>query len=162
MRIAEGILRAIDACYIRPVAALLPRQLFRYAACGGITYFAIDPSCYFLIYNYVVAHRYFDLGCVVLSPHIAAMILVFPITFGCGFWLNRHVAFRFSPVRTRTQLIRYALSIGGSIALTYIGLKLLVEACGLWPTPAKLLTTLITMIYSFLAAKYFTFRDAER
>ena len=161
MRLGETILRAVDACYIRPVSALIPQQVFRYAACGGITYFAVDPISYFLIYNYVVAHRYFDLGCVVLSPHIAAMILVFPITFCCGFWLNRHVAFRRSPLRTRTQLVRYALSIGGSILLTYAGLKFFVEGCGLWTTPAKLLTTGITMIYSFLAAKYFTFRHAE-
>ncbi len=158
MRLAEWITRAIDWFYIRPVASILPLQTFRYAACGGVTYLLLDPLLYFLIYNYLVAHRFFDLGIVVLSPHIAAMILVFPITFFNGFWLNRHVAFDRSTVPTRTQLLRYALSIAGSILLTYLGLKFFVEVCGIWPTPAKVVTTLITTLYSYFAAKYFTFK----
>ncbi len=160
MRFADRITALIDWFYIRPVAVLMPRQTFRYAVCGGITYLVLDPVFYFLIYNYVVAHRFFDLGLVVLSPHIAAMLLVFPITFFNGFWLNRNVAFRHSSVRTHTQLLRYLLSIGGSVLLTYAGMKFFVEACGIWPTPAKVATTLVTMVYSFLAAKYFTFRHA--
>ncbi len=162
MRLAESIIRLIDRFYIRPVAALLPRQVFRYAACGAFTYLIFDPVCYALLYNFLVGYRFFDLGIVVISPHIAAMVLVFPCTFFVGFWLNRYVAFRRSTVGTGTQLFRYLLSIVGSILLTYAGLKLFVEGCGIWPTPAKVLTTLLTTIYSFLAAKYFTFRHAER
>lgn len=160
MRFSERITQLIDLFYVRPVAAVVPRQVFRYAVCGGITYLLLDPLLYSLIYNGVIRHRFFDLGVVVLSPHIAAMLVVFPITFFNGFWLNRNVAFRSSPVRTRTQVFRYALSVGGSILLTYAGLKVFVEACGIWPTPAKFLTTLITAVYSFLTAKYFTFRHA--
>lgn len=162
MRLAESITRLIDRFYIRPVAAILPRQVFRYAACGGFTYLLFDPVCYSLLYNFLVGYRFFDLGFVVISPHIAAMVLVFPCTFFVGFWLNRYVAFRRSTVGAGTQLFRYLLSIVGSILLTYAGLKFFVEVCGIWPTPAKLLTTLVTTVYSFLAAKYFTFRHAER
>lgn len=160
MRLSVVITRLIDWFYIRPVASVMPLQTFRYAVCGGVNYLLLDPFYYFLIYNYAVAHRFFDLGFVVLSPHIAAMLLVFPITFFNGFWLNRNVAFRQSPVRTRTQMLRYALSICGSSLLTYAGMKFFVEVCGVWPTPAKLATTLFTTVYSFLAAKYFTFRHA--
>ena len=157
MRISELIIRAIDCFYIKPVRALMPLQVFRYAVCGGVTYMLFDPLCYFLFYNFVVAHRYFDLGFVVISPHIAAMVLVFPFTFFVGFWLNRNVAFRRSPLGAGTQLLRYLLSVAGSILLTYAGLKFFVEVRGVWPTPAKVLTTLLTTVYSFLAAKYFTF-----
>lgn len=162
MRLPELIIRGIDRLYLPFVAAILPRQVFRYAVCGGFTYLVFDPVCYSILYNFLVGYRYFDLGFVVVSPHIASMILVFPCTFFVGFWLNRHVAFRHSPVGTGTQLFRYLLSIVGSILLTYAGLKLFVEGCGIWPTPAKVLTTLLTTIYSFLAAKYFTFRHAEK
>ena len=162
MALAELIIRAIDWFYIRPVAAVLPRQVFRYVVCGGVTYILFDPVCYFLFYNFIVAHRYVDLGFVVVSPHIAAMILVFPFTFFVGFWLNRYVAFGRSPVGAGTQLLRYLLSVAGSVLLTYAGLKFFVEVCGVWPTPAKMVTTLLTTVYSFLAAKYFTFRHAEK
>ena len=136
MALAELIIRAIDWFYIRPVAAVLPRQVFRYVVCGGVTYILFD--------------------------HIAAMILVFPFTFFVGFWLNRYVAFRRSPIGAGTQLLRYLLSVAGSVLLTYAGLKFFVEVCGVWPTPAKMVTTLLTTVYSFLAAKYFTFRHAEK
>lgn len=159
MGVAKLITRLIDCFYWRPFQVLMPLQTFRYAACGGMN-MVLDAVWYFVIYNYIVAHRFFDLGVVVLSPHIASMLLVFPITFFNGFWLNRHVAFKRSPLSGGTQLFRYALSIVGSILLTYVGLKFFVEVCGIWPTPSKVLTTAITVIYSFLAAKYFTFRGA--
>ena len=70
------------------------------------------------------------------------------------------MAFRQSPLRTRTQLWRYGLSVAGSVVLTYAGMKFFVDVCGVWPTPAKVVTTLLTALYSYLAAKYFTFRHA--
>ena len=162
MCLSDAIIALIDRLYIRPVRAFLPRQTFRYAVCGGLNYLLLDPLCYSLIYNYVIAHRYFDLGFVVLSPHIAALGVVFPITFFVGFWLNRRVVFRCSPLRTPTQLGRYVVSVAGSIALTYDGLKFFVEVCGIWPTPSKVLTTGITVVYSYLMAKYYSFRHARR
>lgn len=159
MKPATLITRLIDCFYWKPFRVIMPLQTFRYAACGGMN-MVLDAVWYFVIYNFVVAHRFFDLGFVVLSPHIASMLVVFPITFFNGFWLNRNVAFRESPLSGTTQLFRYALSIGGSVLLTYAGLKLFVEVCGIWPTPSKLLTTAVTVIYSYLAAKYFTFRGA--
>ncbi len=162
MRFADAIIAWIDRLYVPPVRSLLPRQTFRYAVCGGLNYLVFDPLFYSLIYNFLVAHRYIDCGFVVLSPHVAALGLVFPITFFVGFWLNRHVVFRFSPLQTHTQLVRYLLSVTGSIVLTYAGLKFFVEVCGLWPTPSKLPTTGIVTAYSYLVAKYFSFQNAKK
>ena len=159
MQLAKGIIQAIDCFYRPPVTAILPLQTFRYACCGGLN-MLLDALWYAVIYNFIVAHRFFDLGVVVISPHIASMCLVFPITFFNGFWLNRNVAFRQSPLSGGVQLVRYALSIGGSLLLTYVGLKFFVEVCHIWPPPSKLITTVITVVYSFLAAKYFTFRGS--
>ena len=162
MRLSDAITAWIDRFYFPFLRSLLSRQTFRYAACGGVNYLLLDPLFYALIYNGAVAHRPVDLGVVVLSPHIAALCIVFPITFFIGFWLNRNVVFRHSPLRTRTQLGRYLFSIAGSILLTYAGLKFFVEICRIWPTPAKVLTTIVVTIYSYLIAKYFSFRHAER
>lgn len=160
MRFADAITAWIDRCYFPFLRSLLPRQTFRYAVCGGVNYLLLDPLFYALAYNGIVAHRYIDLGWVVLSPHIAALGIVFPITFFIGFWLNRNVVFRFSPLQTQTQLGRYLLSVAGSILLTYAGLKFFVEVCGFWPTPSKVLTTVLVTLYSYLIAKYFSFRHA--
>ena len=161
MRPSEIITKAVDALYIRPIAAVIPRQIFRYGVCGGSN-MILDSVWYFIIYHFIICKRYIDLGIVVVSPHIAALVLVFPITFFTGFWLNRNVAFRRSPVARNAQLARYALTVVGSIILNYVCMKVLVESCGIWVTPSKLITTVISTVYSFLAAKYFTFRNAER
>ena len=45
--------------------------------------------------------------------------------------------------------------------MTYGCIKFFVEVCGLWPTPSKVATSILTAVYSYLAARYFTFREAE-
>ena len=157
MTIAEIISRVIDNLYISRLEPIISRQLFRYGVCGA-TNMALDTLWYYIIYHYVVALRYIDLGFVIVSPHIASLIIVFPITFFTGFWLNKHVAFKAVAYRTRSQLLRYALSVCGAILLNYVLMKFFVEHCHLWATPSKMITTVISAVYSFLAAKYFTFR----
>lgn len=155
--IQQLLIRLVDWLYIAPLKRLVSRDIFAYGLCGGAN-MALDTLWYFVIYHYIVAERFIDLGVVVVSPHIASLIVVFPITFFTGFWLNRNIAFRATEYKTRGQLIRYALSVLGSIALNYLCMKLFVEHLYIWPTPSKMLTTAVSVVYSFLAAKYFTFR----
>lgn len=157
MRIAQSIGRFIDLFYVSPFNRIFSREVFRYAACGG-TNMVLDLVWYFVIYHYIVAERFIDLGVVVVSPHVASLIVVFPITFFTGFWLNRNVAFQATQLGSVHQLWRYALSVGGSLLLNYVCLKFFVEVCGLWPTPAKAVTTAVSVVYSYLAGRYFTFR----
>jgi hypothetical protein len=119
---------------------------------------ALDALWYFVIYHFIVAKQFLDLGIVVVSPHILSLIIVFPVTFFTGFWLNRNVAFVATKQKTRKQLRRYALSVVGSIIINYICMKFFVEYLNIWPTPSKLLTTIVSVLYSFLVAKYYTFR----
>ena len=160
MRLADWIIRAIDLFYQRPVAAVVPRQVFRYAVCGGANV-VFGWGCYFLIYNFLIDKQLVDLGFVAVSAHVAAMLVTFPLTFFAGFWLNRYVAFRRSPIPSGTQLFRYLLSVAGSVVVNYVCLKFFVEYCAIWATPSQMLATCITTVYSFFAAKYFTFRHAE-
>lgn len=159
--IRQLLTRLVDWLYIAPVKRLIGRDIFAYGLCGGAN-MALDTLWYFVIYHYIVAERFIDLGVVVVSPHIASLVLVFPITFFTGFWLNRNIAFRATEYKTRRQLIRYALSVVGSIVLNYVCMKLFVEHLHIWPTPSKMLTTAVSVVYSFLAAKYFTFRVHRR
>ena len=92
MQLAQAIGRLIDFFYVRPFSSVLSKQMFRYAACGGGN-MLLDLVWYFVVYHYVVAERYIDLGIIVMSPHVASLVVVFPITFLTGFWLNRNVAF---------------------------------------------------------------------
>jgi putative flippase GtrA len=143
--------------YIAPLRKVLSQQVFRYLACGA-TNAALDAVWYYLIYHYLVCERYIDLSFVVVSPHIASLVVVFPITFLIGFWLNRNVAFRTTEVRTVPQMLRYALTVVGSILLNYLCMKFFVESLGVWATPSKMLTTVVCAVYSYLVGRYYTFR----
>lgn len=157
MGIARRITSVIDALYIDPLPRIVSPEIFRYGVCG-VTNMALDTVWYFLIYHFIVARRFIDLGFVVVSPHIASLAIVFPITFFTGFWLNRHVAFRSTQYSSGRQIVRYAITVAGALIINYVSMKLLVEALGLWATPSKMITTAVSAVYSFLAAKYYTFR----
>lgn len=157
MRLSDIITKAIDLFYIKPLRGVISQQVFRYLACGGTTAL-LDAVWYYLIYHYIVCERFVDLGFIVMSPHIAALCVVFPITFFTGFWLNRNVAFRVNDLSSLPQLAKYALTVVGSILLNYACMKLFVEWFGIWATPSKMLTTAVCAVYSFLVGKYFTFR----
>lgn len=155
--VSKWLISIVDALYIPLIRRFLPRDIFGYGLCGGLN-MMLDTLWYFLLYHYVVCEQFVDLGVVVMSPHIVTLCLVFPITFFTGFWLNRNVAFRVTHFSSTRQLARYALSVVGSILINYLCMKVFVEVLYIWPTPSKMLTTIISTCYSFLAARYFTFR----
>lgn len=156
MSIAKVLISVIDRLYVKPISVVVSREIFGYGFCGALN-MSLDIVWYFLIYHFIVAERFIDLGIVVISPHIATLFVVFPITFLTGFWLNRNVAFRVAEYKSRGQLVRYALSVVGSVVINYVCMKFFVEALHIWPTPSKMITTAVSVIYSYLAARYFTF-----
>lgn len=158
MSIANVIIRTFEFFYIKPFERVVPREVFRYLCCGA-TNAVLDTVWYYIIYHYIVCEQFIDLGFVVVSPHIASLAIVFPITFLTGFWLNRNVAFRAISVKSTPQMVRYGISVIGSIALNYCLMKLFVEAMHIWATPSKMLTTLVCAVYSYLVGRYFTFRN---
>ena len=158
MSVAQVLINIVNAFYIKPIERIVSRNTFAYGFCGGLN-MTLDIIWYYLIYHYVVAEQYIYIGNQCISPHIASLCIVFPITFFTGFWLNRHVAFRVSHLASRKQLLRYALSVAGSIVINYVCMKLFVEVFMFWPTPSKMLTTIVSVVYSYLVARYYTFAD---
>ena len=124
----------------------------------------LDWLLYFLIYNFVIGHDlvYFQLSTfnfqLCLTPHIATLCIVFPITLLTGFWLNKYVTFTQSTLHGARQLVRYVLIVAVNLLINYVGLKLCVEVLGWYPTPSKVVITLITVLVSFFGQKYYSFR----
>ncbi len=157
--IRRTIINVIDYFY-SPFQKFIPLETFRYATTGGFNT-VLDITLYFLCYNFILDKHVVDLGIVSISPHIAAFLIVFPITFFTGFLFAKFITFTSSVIRGRTQLIRYMISVSGSIFLNYVFLKILVEFVGLWPTLSKVITTGIVVVYSYFAQKFFTFKTTR-
>ena len=160
MSLSKRLISLIDGFYVSPVNKFMSRQFFRYGVCGTSN-MILDAIWYFVIYHFLIRGRHIDLGLVEITPHIASLFIVFPITFFTGFLLNRYVAFVATSQPGGKQLKRYALSVVGSILINYICMKVFVELCNIWPTVAKLLTTIVTVSYSYLIAKFYTFRKTK-
>jgi len=144
----------------RPFRNFVPPETFRYAATGGAN-LILDILLYFLVYNFVLDKNILDFGFVAISPYIAAFLIVFPITFFTGFLLAKYITFTSSLLRGKVQLIRYALSVGGSVLLNYLLLKLFVEVFNFWPTISKMFTAVFVVTYSYLFQRYFTFKTGK-
>ena len=164
-RLAQIITRIIDFFY-RPFRNIISEQLFRYAACGGGN-LVLDWVLYFLIYNFVIGHDLVYLTLpfregtgvgLCLTPHIATLCIVFPITLLTGFWLQKYVTFTQSNLHGARQLARYISIVALNLAINYFGLKLCVEIWGWYPTPSKIFITLITVAISYFGQKYYSFR----
>jgi putative flippase GtrA len=164
-RLAQIITKIIDFFY-PPFRKVMSEQLFRYAACGGGN-MVLDWVLYFLIYNFVIGH---DLVYIILpfregtgvglclTPHIATLCIVFPITLLTGFWLQKYVTFTASQLNGWRQFFRYVTIVALNLAVNYFGLKLCVEVWGWYPTPSRMVITLITVAISYLGQKYYSFR----
>jgi len=154
------IIRTIRWFY-PPFRMFIPPETFRYAATGGFNTM-LDIFLYFVFYNFILDKQIVNLGFIAISPYIAAFIFVFPITFSTGFLLSKYVTFLDSPLRGKTQLTRYGLSVVGSILLNYICLKVFVEYFYIWPTVSKILTTVVVIIYSYVIQRHFTFKTGGK
>lgn len=135
---------------------LMPLQTFRYAACGGLNT-ALDILIFFISYNFIFHKQIVHVSTFAISPHIAAFLAAFCVSFPIGFCLNKYVVFAESNLRKRTQLSRYFLLVLACIALNYMFLKLFVEQLHIYPTISKIITTVIVVTFSYFTQKHFTF-----
>jgi putative flippase GtrA len=144
----------------RPFPRYIPLETFRYGATGGVNT-ALDIFLYFVCYNFVLKKQMLTIAGVTVSPHIAAFLLVFPITFSTGFLLAKYVTFTTSMFRGRKQLFRYGVTVSGSILINYLMIKFLVEILYIYPTPSKTITTVVVVLYSYLMQRYFSFQTGK-
>lgn len=155
----KTLILIIDSFYFL-FKRFLPLKTYRYAVCGGSN-LVFDMFLYFLCYNFVLQKQNVDLYFVVLSPHIASLFFVFPITFLTGFALNKYITFQESNIPGRIQLFRYLLVGLSGFVLSYCCMKILVDLLGIYPTPSRFITIVVAVIYSYILQNKFSFKVVE-
>jgi len=154
------VVSVIDFFY-PPFRKFMPLQTFRYIACGGFNTL-LDIVLYFISYNFILRKQLIHLGFVTISPYIGAFLMAFVASFPTGFYLNRNIVFTGSTLRGRVQLFRYFLLVAICIVLNYVFIKLFVEQFHIYPTIAKILTTIIVISFSYLTQRNYTFKIEEK
>ncbi|HMO60487.1 MAG TPA: GtrA family protein [Ferruginibacter sp.] len=153
----QNLITAVIDFFYPPFKRVMPLQTFRYAACGGGNVL-LDISLYFITYNFILQKQALHLGVIAIKPHVAAFLMSLAITIPVGFLLSRYIVWTASEVRGRVQLFRYILVVLVNILLNYFFIKLFVEMLHFYPTIAKVCTTAIVIIFSYLSQKHFTFK----
>src|SRR5438046_5058360 len=117
--IRDFIIAAIDFFY-PPFRRLMDEQTFRYAACGGSNS-VFDIILFAITYNFILHKSIVHIGSLAISPHIAAFLVTFPITFLSGFILMRYIVFPDAKTtKKRVQGGKYLLVVLCCILLNYI------------------------------------------
>ena len=153
----ERLLTAVIDFFYPPFRRFMSLELFRYGCCGGLN-LALEWLLYYVFYHFVFKAKVFDLGFIAFTPHIAAFVFKFPITFLTGFWMARHISFSGSSLRGRTQIVRYLIVTVVNILINYLGLKLFVEVFQWWPTISYVIISIICVTFSYLSNKYYSFK----
>jgi putative flippase GtrA len=156
VQLKAAILKMVDFFY-PPFKKMMPLQTFRYAACGGSNTL-LNIVIFFISYNFIFAKHIFYFQSFAISPHIAAYITAFLITFPTGFYLSLFVVFPESHLRKRVQLFRYFLVVIVCIFLNYFLLKLFVDQFGWYPTLSQILITVLIIAFSYFSQRHFSFR----
>ena len=157
----ERTLTSVIDFFYPPFSKVMSLELFRYAACGGLN-LALDWVLYPIFYHYVFHAQVFNLGFIAFTPHIAAFIFKFPITFLTGFWMARHISFSGSTLRGRIQIVRYLMVSVANFLLNYFGLKLFVEVLHIWPTISYVIISIICVTFSYLTNKFYSFKKEKK
>ncbi len=154
--IRRAIFYIIDLFYT-PFKKWMPLHTFRYAACGGGNV-VFDILLFGLCYNFVFKKQDVHLGVYTVSPHIAALVSSFSVSFCTGFYLNRYIIFKESGLSKRGQLARFVMVNAICIVLNVIFLKILVDYLGIYPTPSKIIATAFIACFSYFSQTHFFFK----
>lgn len=152
-----GFLHTVIDWFYPPFKKFMPLQTFRYAACGGGNT-VLDITLFYISYNFILHKEMLHTPLLTLSPHIAAFLMAFAVTFPVGFFLSRYVVFEGAAVRKREQLPKYMVVVLGAILLNYFFLKVFVETFGMYATLAKICTTFFVVAFTYFSQKHFTFK----
>ncbi|WP_158297886.1 GtrA family protein [Flammeovirga sp. MY04] len=139
----------------------MPLKTFRYAACGGGN-LVLDICLYYLVFHVVLHQENLDLILFTLSSHIAALFIVYPITLTTGFLLQKYITFQESDLKGKVQFFRYIQVSFGAIFINYILMKIFVDLLGFYPTPSKILTVIVSIIYSYISQSRYSFKVSDK
>ena len=153
------ILEVVDFFY-PPFKKIMPLQTFRYAACGSGN-MALNLVIYAIAYNFILKKQIVYTPVMAISPHIAAYIISFFITFPIGFYLSMFVVFPESYLRKRIQLFRYFTVVIICIILNYVLLKLFVDVWKWYPTPSMFVNTVLIVTFSYFSQRHFSFKKIK-
>lgn len=116
---------------------------------------------YFVSYHFLLHEQDVVLPFMVVRSAVAAAAIAFVISTPYGFLMSRYIVFSESNLKTRVQIFRYLMTVAACAVLTYFFLPFFHYTCGIYATPASILTTAVVAVFSYVSQRFFTFKVKE-
>src|SRR5947209_4793904 len=157
--IRKTVLTTVDFFYPL-LKRFMPLQTFRYAAVGGAN-MIFDIAVFTYFNTYVLKQQVVYLGAFAFKSYVVAFVIAFCLTFPIGFYLSRYVVWQQTETKKRIQVFRYFVVVAACVGLNYILLNFFIQEFHWWPIVAKLVTTVIVVIFSYLTQRNYSFRTVK-
>jgi len=158
---ARHIIIGIIDFFHKPFERIIPKQPFRYLACGGsvaMLNIAMEYIAIHFILHKSVTHV---LGYSV-APEVGAWFIANAVSLPVGFIMSRHIVYPESNIQSHVQAFRYALTTVIFIGLTYLLVKLFAYSVPkMDPTVAYTFICIFISVISYVTQRLFTFKVVE-
>ncbi len=137
---------------------------FSYLATGAANT-AFNVGLFALFYQVILPGSGFSVGGIVIPSYTVALVLAFAVTVPTGFWLSKQFAFKQKNVaadETKRQLFKYLLVVLQGLLTDYLIMLALIKWFNVYPTVAKVISTVKTLTVNYLLQRYFTFRVQKK
>lgn len=138
--------------------SVFPYELFAYLAVGAMNT-ALNIIIFAIIYNYIALLPEMHIHGYSIANYTIALLVAFIATAPTGYWLARHFAFTKSKTqRVLLQFIKYLVVVVQGLISDYLILKALIVVFNVYPTIAKIISTIIVLSLNYILQKFFTFQ----
>jgi putative flippase GtrA len=137
----------------------LPYQIYAYLAVGAINT-ALNIALFAIFFQFVLPKSGIVINGFPLASYTVSLLIAFMITVPTGFWLAKYFAFNeesSNRKKSGQQLFKYFLVVLQGLGTDYLLMKGLIVFLEIYPTVAKVISTVIVLTLNYLLQKYFTF-----
>lgn len=138
----------------------LPYQVYAYLAVGAINTI-LNIVLFAVLFQFVLPQSGVVIAGFLVASYTISLLVAFMVTVPTGFWLTKYFAFRREDQNSQKsgrQLYRYFLVVLQGLGTDYLIMKGLIIFVGLYPTIAKIISTVLVLTLNYLLQKHFTFK----
>lgn len=147
--------------FIYPVfKKILPYQVYAYLAVGAINT-VLNIVLFAIFFQFVLPKTGILAGGFLVASYTISLLMSFITTVPTGFWLAKNFAFNGdnqNRQRSGQQLFKYFLVVLQGLGTDYLIMKGLIILLGLYPTIAKIISTVLVLTSNYILQKHFTFK----
>jgi putative flippase GtrA len=141
----------------------LPYQVFAYLAIGALNTL-LNIVLFAVFYQIILPEPGITVNNYLVASYTIALMIAFVLTVPTGFWLSKNFAFidaANNVKENKKQFGKYFLVVLQGLGSDYLIMKTLIVFLGIYPTVAKVISTVIVLTLNFLLQKYFTFKNKK-